>query len=536
MECIKGNLKIKLEEDKEKMKKEIKELDKLLEILEKNPQQCLLAGKTQLIGKEGNGKRSRQEHSNNLRNIAKQIIDQIYDEVVPTKIKESELYNLNLQIAEKYIEVMSITHDIGHTPYGHLGERVLNEFVSGQQISQKDTKTILEKRRKIFGDKYEKRQGHTPNYAGAISFEHNERSAEIVYNILQNSDMDLNIIDVNRIITGILAHSTSRVKEKFVPKDIIIQTIRRTDKIEYINKDLEEIKNYINIEAIEDDDLIKFIKKPINQRVKYVIEEIVKESIENGEINEKIPVLKLLKKLSKSEKEIISFITSDGKQGLILDENVEGITLMMKEILKYYMKNIDKIPTYKVRLVHPINDKSKEQKNKIEIKLNESDETDLEKLITFFCNMDDNQLKQTYMRLVKERITMGKGYGIEPISDEKIENLKEYNLSKRINKMKQNLFEDLEESEYSRDEYINLLKEENEQFINEKLTKDGKKKIIETLKKHNEENKVHTKLRDLMKEADSKRSEVGEGKISVSDKAEFSELVGKIYKEEVRIK
>ena len=158
MECIKGNLKIKLEEDKEKMKKEIKELDKLLEILEKNPQQCLLAGKTQLIGKEGNGKRSRQEHSNNLRNIAKQIIDQIYDEVVPTKIKESELYNLNLQIAEKYIEVMSITHDIGHTPYGHLGERVLNEFVSGQQISQKDTKTILEKIRKIFGDKYVKRQ------------------------------------------------------------------------------------------------------------------------------------------------------------------------------------------------------------------------------------------------------------------------------------------------------------------------------------------------------------------------------------------
>ena len=51
MEIKKGSLTIKLEENKEKMLKEIKELDKVLNIMEENPQQQILAGKTQLIGK-----------------------------------------------------------------------------------------------------------------------------------------------------------------------------------------------------------------------------------------------------------------------------------------------------------------------------------------------------------------------------------------------------------------------------------------------------------------------------------------------------
>lgn len=528
MEIKKGSLTIKLEENKEKMLKEIKELDKVLNIMEENPQQQILAGKTQLIGKEGNGDRSRYEHSENINNIAKEIINQIYDKVVPEEIKKEEIYRLNLQIAEKYLYIISKAHDIGHTPYGHLGESVLNEFVSTQKISPEDTQKILEKRRKIFGKEYEKKQGHTENYNGAISFEHNEKSAQIAYDILNNSDINLENIDSNRIIKGILSHSTSRVKENMVPNDLVIQAVRRTDKIEYINKDIEEIKKYINIDSLETDEVRNFINTPIRGRIKYIVDGIVNGAIENGRIDDKIPELKLLKELNKLETDIIIFMGTNGKQGLIIDENSERISLMMKRILKYYMNNIEETQVSKVRLVHPIIENSDKQKQKIKIKLNESDETDIEKLITFICNMDDNQLKQTYMNLVRKRIVMGKENGVEPISKKEIEKAKNKNLSKKIIRMQQKIMEDDEEFSYSRTECINILKNEVEEFFYEKLTEEGRNKIRFTAQKHKEENETDKELMELMKKADKKRDEIKTRELPVSEKTKFRKMAKQI--------
>lgn len=535
MECRKEKLTITLEEDKKRMEEEIKELDKLLDILDKNPQQCILAGKTQFIGKTGKSNRSRYEHSENINIIAKEIIEQIYEKVVPEEIKKTDIYKLNLQIAEKYVHIMSKTHDIGHTPYGHLGESVLNEFVSEQKISAEDTKKILKKRKKIFGKEYEKRQGHIEKYRGAISFEHNEKSAEIVYGILHDSNIDLEKIDANRIIKGILAHSTSRVKEDMVPADLVIQAVRRTDKIEYTNKDVEEIKKYINIESLEDDEVKEFINKPIKERVEEIIGKIVDCAIKSGKIDGEIPELKLLKKVDKIKKDTILFMEKDGKQGLIIDENSERISLMINRILKYYMDNIEETQIDKVRLVHPINQELEEKKQKIEIKLSKLDETNIDKLITFICNMDDNQLKQKYMELVKKRIVKGKGNGVEPISKKEIQKKKKKNISKKVIRMQQKMIVYNEVASYSKTECINILQNENERYFNEVLTDTGREQIKRTIKKHKKENEIDNKLIELMKDADKRREELKEKEFSASEKRKYGESVKQIERERILI-
>lgn len=523
MKIQKGNLTITLEENIEKIEKQIKELNKLLNIIKDKAQYHILAGKTQVNGKEEKREiRSRQEHSKNINEIASKTIQKLYKETVPEDIKQTQIYKLNLQKELIYLEIMSIGHDLGHTPYGHAGERVLNDFVRKHQTNPEEIQKTIQKRTKIFGKKYELRQGHNKDFKGAISFEHNEKSAEIAYNIIQESGLDLKQVDENRIIQGLLCHSTSRVKEKDVPQDLIIQMVRYTDKIEYNNYDYEEAKEYINIDEIKDEEIKEFAKKTLEQRTTEIIEAIVEYAIEKGKIDSNINKLKTMKNFGKIHGKAISVLDQDGKGGLVINENVERITLMIRKVLAYYITHIEETQEEKMRMVHPINELSPEKGQKIIIEPQNQDETDLEKVITFICNMDDNQLKQTYMRLVKSRIIQGQGYGIEPITPEEIEEVKKEQLKKQADKIK---MKDLQEDEpqHSDDEYMQIVIDENNKFIKNMLTYKGRQKMQESRIRHENEFEIDKKLNLLKKEADEKRRL--QGTLSVAEKVEFRKKI-----------
>lgn len=523
MNIQKRKLTITLEEDIEKLEKENQELTTLLNIIKDKSEHRILAGKTQIIGKEGTDQsRSRQKHSKNIYEIGSKNIKGIYNKVIPKYVKDTRIYELNLQKELLYLEIISISHDLGHTPYGHAGERVLNDFVRKHQTNPEDIQKTIQKRIKIFGEEYELRQGHTKNFKGAISFEHNEKSAEIAYNIIQESGINTKYVNVNRIINGILCHSTSRVKEKDVPKDLVIQTVRQDDKIEYINNDYEETKPYINIDAIEEKDIRQFIQKPKKQRINEITEEIVKYAIETGKIDCKISNIKTMRNFGKIHGKIISVLDEDGKGGLVIDENVERITIMIRKVLNYYITHIQETQEEKMRMVHPINEASPEKGQKIILKPQNVDETDIEKLITFICHMDDNQLNQTYMRLAKSRIIQGEGHGIEPITPEEIEQVKQEQLKKQANKIK---MKDLQEDEPQRsdDEYLQLVIDKNKRFIETMLTEKGRKKMQESRARHEKEFEIDKQLNLLKKEADEKRNL--QGTLSVEEKVEFRKRI-----------
>ncbi len=96
-----------------------------------------------------------------------------------------------LQLNEDLTEAIALGHDLGHTPFGHSGERVLNELM--------------------------------PN-----GYRHNEQSVRVV-EFIENLNLTLETID------GILNHSY-----QCMPSTLEGQVVRISDKIAYINHDIQD--------------------------------------------------------------------------------------------------------------------------------------------------------------------------------------------------------------------------------------------------------------------------------------------------------
>jgi dGTPase len=109
----------------------------------------------------------------------------------------------SLNLNEDLTEAIAMGHDLGHTPFGHIGEEELNEL-------------------------YHK------------GFRHNEQSLRVV-DVLENEGKGLNLTEEVR--TGILHHSksTENILEGWEKMDTFEgETCRIADSIAYINHDIDD--------------------------------------------------------------------------------------------------------------------------------------------------------------------------------------------------------------------------------------------------------------------------------------------------------
>lgn len=100
-----------------------------------------------------------------------------------------------LRLNEDLVEAIALGHDLGHTPFGHAGERALNEVC---------------------------REG----------FRHNEQSVRVV-EILEKEGRGLNL--TWEVVDGIRNHKSSGT-----PHTLEGQIVRLSDKIAYINHDIDD--------------------------------------------------------------------------------------------------------------------------------------------------------------------------------------------------------------------------------------------------------------------------------------------------------
>ncbi len=136
-----------------------------------------------------------------------------------------------LNFNEDLTEAIALGHDLGHTPFGHCGEGVLNEIVKG-------------------------------------GFHHNIQSVRVV-EILEKLNLCEETID------GILTHTWG-----YTPNTPEAQIVQLADKIAYINHDIEDsIRAGIISESDLPQDCIDYFSSIQSQRLNKMITEIINNSI-----------------------------------------------------------------------------------------------------------------------------------------------------------------------------------------------------------------------------------------------------------------
>ncbi len=142
-----------------------------------------------------------------------------------------------LDLNEDLVEAISLGHDLGHTPFGHCGESVLNELVEG-------------------------------------GFHHNIQSVRVV-EVLEELNLCKETID------GIRTHSWGY--KPMTPEGKVVQL---ADKIAYINHDIEDsVRAGVIAESDLPKDCIEYFSSNQSKRLSKMIHEVVKNSIGKREIS-----------------------------------------------------------------------------------------------------------------------------------------------------------------------------------------------------------------------------------------------------------
>lgn len=114
-----------------------------------------------------------------------------------------------LRLNEDLAEAIAFGHDLGHTPFGHVGEEALNE---------------------IFTELVEEHRGDYPDLKGG--FHHNEQSVRVV-DFIEYEGKGLNLTEEVR--DGIANHTGDKI-----PATLEGQIVKIADRIAYINHDIDD--------------------------------------------------------------------------------------------------------------------------------------------------------------------------------------------------------------------------------------------------------------------------------------------------------
>ena len=214
-----------------------------------------------------------------------------------------------LRLNEDLVEAMTLGHDIGHTPFGHAGEDVLNELVPD-------------------------------------GFSHATQSIRLV-EVLEKQGKGLNLTEETK--EGILKHSKPKGNFLNSKENISLesQICRLSDAIAYVNHDvLDAIRSGWISSTDLPRDVINTLGVKHSQRVNTLVTDTIRTSAE------------LLG--NEGMREGINISMSEHTSGAMLalrdymfetvylpvgrnDDTQAGIAII-KELYNYYMNNIDEIP------------------------------------------------------------------------------------------------------------------------------------------------------------------------------------------------
>ena len=238
-----------------------------------------LKHKTQVfLAPEGDHYRTRLTHTLEVAQIARSI---------------ARALNLN----EDLTEAIALGHDLGHTPFGHAGERTLNSLCP-------------------------------------MGFAHYRQSIRVV-EFLEKDGQGLNL--TWEVRDGILNHRTSGN-----PSTLEGKAVRLSDKIAYINHDIDDgIRAGILKESDIPSEYTDVLGNSTKERLNTMISDIIMNSIGKNDLVMSEPVRKAMTELRKFMFESLYLNPTAKSEEAKADK-------LITELYRYYVANTDKLPdTYK---------------------------------------------------------------------------------------------------------------------------------------------------------------------------------------------
>ena len=198
-----------------------------------------------------------------------------------------------LKLNEDLVEAIALGHDLGHTPFGHAGERALNRVCPS-------------------------------------GFEHSQQSVRTV-DRLERGGQGLNL--TYEVRDGILNHQTIGK-----PHTLEGKVVRLSDKISYIHHDMDDA---VRAGILKESDVPAPIREVIgctpSERLDHFVHDIVTNSMGKNDICMSEPVAEAMKNMRK-------FMFENVYQNPVAKSEESKAEQLMETLYQHFMKNVDSLP------------------------------------------------------------------------------------------------------------------------------------------------------------------------------------------------
>ncbi len=199
-----------------------------------------------------------------------------------------------LHLNEDLTEAIALGHDLGHTPFGHMGEEAL--------------------------------RGLTPS-----TFHHNEQSLRVVEK-LEYGGKGLNL--TWEVRDGIVNHTGSSP----LPSTLEGRIVRTADRIAYVNHDIDDA---IRAGILAEEDLppstLQVLGRHHSQRINTLVNDMVQESRDAGDIL-------MSREVTAALEELRSFLFDRVYIGSVAKIEEGKAVTMLRSLFAFYMQNPEEMP------------------------------------------------------------------------------------------------------------------------------------------------------------------------------------------------
>ena len=213
-----------------------------------------------------------------------------------------------LRMNEDLVEAIALGHDLGHTPFGHAGEAILNEIYEG-------------------------------------GFKHNEQSVRIVEKLEKNGE-GLNL--TWEVRDGILNHQTGTM-----PHTLEGKIVRISDKIAYVNADFDDA---IRAQILCEEDIPLELRKELGfdtrARLDYMIHDIISNSKGKDDIV-------MSEGCAQALKELRSFMFTNLYKNPVAKSEESKAKVMLEHMYHFFYENVDLLPDKFLRFLDEGEDKGR---------------------------------------------------------------------------------------------------------------------------------------------------------------------------------